>query len=444
MGWYTSLIVLVVAVAAAAVLTPDAMVRASLASRLSSLSSHSSLIVHRASRTRRLDARARGPPPSPLPLFSLLPYTAACVTRFSLTAPLPCIAHVVPDAMVPTIRPRCQAQRCSAVSVALMRSSSNLLPSGPFTHFQLPYGRGAKPNVPFLSPTVFAALRFVHVLCCPVALTLFSSTLCPSSPLPHAAAIPRQAQRPLPLAHGVRSAALRPRAVLLRGSDVPSLFPFSLSSSILPSLPSSLQLPYRAKPNAPFLSPTALAVLRFAHVLCCSVALGASVWVTFFAGVIMFRHLPRHTFGSIQGRLFPAYFRLMALSSALSALALKLTLNPAAAAAAGEAAGSGAGGLQQVQLLLLVAALSAALLNLLLFEPITTKIMRERHSIEKEAGIGQEVGLSRNREVARTNKELAAVNRRFGMWHGMSSLSNLVALCSLGANAWFLAQQLPV
>ncbi|CAI7919655.1 unnamed protein product [Closterium sp. NIES-53] len=70
--------------------------------------------------------------------------------------------------------------------------------------------------------------------------------------------------------------------------------------------------------------------------------------------------------------------------------------------------------------------------------------MRERHRIEKEAGIGQEVGLSRNREVARTNKELAAVNRRFGMWHGMSSLSNLAALCSLGANAWFLAQQLPV
>ncbi|CAI5521938.1 unnamed protein product [Closterium sp. Naga37s-1] len=207
-------------------------------------------------------------------------------------------------------------------------------------------------------------------------------------------------------------------------------------------------LPYRAKPSAPFLSPTAFAALRFVHVLCCSVALGASVWVTFFAGVIMFRHLPRHTFGSIQGRLFPAYFRLMALSSALSALALKLTLNPAAAAAAGEAAGeaagSGAGGLQQVQLLLLLAALSAALLNLLLFEPITTKIMRERHRIEKEAGIGQEVGLSRNREVARTNKELAAVNRRFGMWHGMSSLSNLVALCSLGANAWFLAQQLPV
>ncbi|CAI5489021.1 unnamed protein product, partial [Closterium sp. Naga37s-1] len=200
-------------------------------------------------------------------------------------------------------------------------------------------------------------------------------------------------------------------------------------------------LPYgHASPTgAPFLSPPAGPALRFVHVLCCSVALGASVWVTFFAGVIMFRHLPRHTFGSIQGRLFPAYFRLMALCSALSALALKLTLNPTAAAAA-----AGAGGLQQVQLLLLLAALSAALLNLLLFEPITTKIMRERHRIEKEAGIGQEVGLSRNREVARTNKELAAVNRRFGMWHGMSSLSNLAALCSLGANAWFLAQQLPV
>ncbi|CAI5982528.1 unnamed protein product [Closterium sp. NIES-65] len=266
-------------------------------------------------------------------------------------------------------------------------------------------------------------------------------------PAPHAAAIPRQAQRPLPLSPTAFAA--------LRFDHVPCCSValtcplFSRFPSLLPFFPPPV-LPAAAitapNPTPPSSQPTALAVLRFAHVLCCSVALGASVchlplhtFGSAASRAAVSTHLgslpssppsllfpphptqppaPPATFGSIQGRLFPAYFRLMALSSALSALALKLTLNPAAAAAAGEAAGSGAGGLQQ--------------------------IMRERHSIEKEAGIGQEVGLSRNREVARTNKELAAVNRRFGMWHGMSSLSNLVALCSLGANAWFLAQQLPV
>ncbi|GJP36655.1 hypothetical protein CLOM_g21140 [Closterium sp. NIES-68] len=219
-----------------------------------------------------------------------------------------------------------------------------------------------------------------------------------------------------------------------------SLIVLVVAVAVAAVLTPNSMLPYGAKPtDATPLTPSAGAALRFVHVLCSSVATGASVWVTFFAGVIMFRHLPRHTFGRIQGRLFPAYFRLVALTSALAALALKLRLSWAASGAA-EAAGA----LQHVQLLLLLAALSGALLNLLLLEPITTKIMQERHRIEKEAGIGEEVGLSRNREVARTNKELAAVNRRFGMWHGMSSLSNLVALCSLGAHAWFLSQQLPI
>ncbi|CAI6000607.1 unnamed protein product, partial [Closterium sp. NIES-65] len=256
-------------------------------------------------------------------------YTSLIVLVVAVAA----AAVLTPDAMVPTIRPRCQAQRCSAVSVALMRSSSNLLPSGPFTHFQLPYGRGAKPNVPFLSPTVFAALRFVHVLCCPVALTLFSSTLCPSSPLPHAAAIPRQAQRPLPLAHGVRSAALRP-----------------------PAIPRQTQRPL------PLADSVGSAALRPRAVLLRGS--GASVWVTFFAGVIMFRHLPRHTFGSIQGRLFPAYFRLMALSSALSALALKLTLKPRRCCCRCHA----------------------------LIASFPTQIMQGRHGIEEQGGIKDEAG----------------------------------------------------
>ena len=65
--------------------------------------------------------------------------------------------------------------------------------------------------------------------------------------------------------------------------------------------------------------------------------------------------------------------------------------------------------------------------------------MRERHKVEREAGIGNEIGLSLNRQVAKQNPSLAALNKRFGIWHGLSSLANLLALCSLGAHGWFLA-----
>lgn len=75
---------------------------------------------------------------------------------------------------------------------------------------------------------------------------------------------------------------------------------------------------------------------------------------------------------------------------------------------------------------------------------IVLQVMKERHRIEKEAGIGNEIGLSKNREVAKTNPELAAVNRRFGMWHGMSSLANLVCLIGLAAHLYYLSAMLPL
>jgi len=72
------------------------------------------------------------------------------------------------------------------------------------------------------------------------------------------------------------------------------------------------------------------------------------------------------------------------------------------------------------------------------------QVMRERHRVEKEAGIGGEVGLSRNREVAKTNPQLRALNKTFGVYHGLSSLANLAGLVGLAAHLYYLAARLPV
>lgn len=72
------------------------------------------------------------------------------------------------------------------------------------------------------------------------------------------------------------------------------------------------------------------------------------------------------------------------------------------------------------------------------------QVMRERHRIEKEAGIGGEVGLSKNREVAKTNPELRAINKTFGVYHGLSSLANLVGLVGLAVHLYYLASQVAV
>lgn len=81
-------------------------------------------------------------------------------------------------------------------------------------------------------------------------------------------------------------------------------------------------------------------ILKFLHLGSFSAWLGVQVWVTFFAGkfswsiematdqrlcvftlgITMYRHLPRHTFGFIQGKLFPKYFLLGTILSSVTLL----------------------------------------------------------------------------------------------------------------------------
>ncbi|KAL9662941.1 hypothetical protein QQ045_027776 [Rhodiola kirilowii] len=77
--------------------------------------------------------------------------------------------------------------------------------------------------------------------------------------------------------------------------------------------------------------------------------------------------------------------------------------------------------------------------NIEVTELATSSMMKQRHKIEREQNIGDEVGWSKNREVAKKNPKLAAMNKKFGMIHGLSSLANIMAFGSLAMHSWYFA-----
>jgi len=77
----------------------------------------------------------------------------------------------------------------------------------------------------------------------------------------------------------------------------------------------------------------------------------------------------------------------------------------------------------------LIVILATVLLNLLFFEPATTKVMYKRHAIEKRLGTGHEVGKIKPDDPKKANDpQLKAISKTFGMLHGISTLLNLGAL----------------
>ena len=152
-------------------------------------------------------------------------------------------------------------------------------------------------------------------------------------------------------------------------------------------------------------------VATYIHLLSYGVVLGAQVYTTFFAGITMFRNLPRQMFGKVQSRLFPIYF-------ALSAACFIAMIGTAAAL----------GALGQKQLVTLGVGLVSVLINLFGVEPWTTKIMFERYDLENT---GQGDG-----------ERAKALRKQFGAAHGISSLVNLSTLVCLFEYGWQLAGKL--
>lgn len=151
--------------------------------------------------------------------------------------------------------------------------------------------------------------------------------------------------------------------------------------------------------------------LVLVHLLAFAAWFGCSVWVTLVAGIVMFKSLPRHTFGRLQAKLFPAYFWFSAVTVSIAAMTAHLL-----------------GWDNGTRTLMLI--LGAVLWNLLYLEPKTTAVMFKRQTVERRLGTGHEVGALASRDDPKIggDAEWKELSRSFGVLHGLSTVSNLAAL----------------
>ena len=151
------------------------------------------------------------------------------------------------------------------------------------------------------------------------------------------------------------------------------------------------------------------------HMLSFGTWFGMVAYTTFVAGITMFKNLPRQVFGRLQAKLFPKYFAISSLALVLQLVSLK-SLSALRSATAHNSAKS------------LGIALIMTLINQFYLEPQSTANMLERYDLEEA-----------NEAESDRYKELKA---SFGKFHGMSSLTNLIALFAGVVHAVYLASAL--
>lgn len=191
--------------------------------------------------------------------------------------------------------------------------------------------------------------------------------------------------------------------------------------------------------NSPFhlLSAQSMAAL---HLFSFATWFGTMVYTTFILGITMFKNLPRKTFGNLQAKLFPMYFALSSIAIILQVSASVyyffnlyilrfsrtmasyhlqiVTLKGLTASAAVNIIAKSTKSL--------IVALVMTLLNQFIIEPMTTNNMLRRYELE-------------DTENGKNTDEYKALKANFGKFHGISSLTNLVALCAAAAHGFYLS-----
>jgi hypothetical protein len=166
--------------------------------------------------------------------------------------------------------------------------------------------------------------------------------------------------------------------------------------------------------------------LAAAHLLCVSLWLGATAWVTFGQGDVLYSLMPRHAFARLRAALRPRF-----LGASVTAGALALAAYTAAYAAAGAAPDASR---------LLCYALAAAAANLLWAEPAGTRLGTFRDKFEADAGIGAEVGVAP--DDAKMTPTLRRLAVRIGRLRAASAALTLVTLAALGGHVALVAARL--
>lgn len=152
------------------------------------------------------------------------------------------------------------------------------------------------------------------------------------------------------------------------------------------------------------------------HLLSYGTLLGSTLFQSFIGGIIAFRVLPRPQFSTLQKNTFPAYFLLQTVTPILMALTYprgwrSLLLDT-----------------DRLGFSLIGTMLISGVINMAWVGPQTTEIMKQRKHQETRDG-------KKSYDAGPHSEEMQRLNKKFGMLHGVSSLTNLVgflAMCWYG------------
>lgn len=140
-------------------------------------------------------------------------------------------------------------------------------------------------------------------------------------------------------------------------------------------------------------------------ILVYSVTFGGGFFYSFYASPIAFNELERAQFGKLQNKVFPTYFLGQTVAPIVIGFTSAIKLCPFTKGA--------------LALLSLCGAL-----NYFWLLPVCKAIKEERITLEKEG------------------KDTTEVTKRFGKYHGISTIVNILSIASLGAYGYSLGCKL--
>ncbi|CAH1153446.1 unnamed protein product [Phaedon cochleariae] len=157
---------------------------------------------------------------------------------------------------------------------------------------------------------------------------------------------------------------------------------------------------------------------------------GAQIWMTFVSGLALYFTLSRHTFGTIQQVLFPKYFLMNAVLSLITLVIYLRTNNHK---------------FNETETIIQTTAMSLCfmveLIVRLYLSPPLLSLIGEKHLIEKEAGIGMEIGKI-NLGSLKNCPFYMKIHKKFRKIHMTIAMLNLIAMACTVLQLYYLSHKL--
>lgn len=169
---------------------------------------------------------------------------------------------------------------------------------------------------------------------------------------------------------------------------------------------------------------------RLVYIATVSAVFGAEFWMTFVSGLALFFSVPRHVFAQVQVVLFPLYFLLKAVLLLLALFAYTQhrpthTWNTS----------------QFVQGTLLAVGFLVNLAIRLYLSPPLISLITIKMAIEREEGLGKEVGTSAPGRLQHCPHYMR-MHRAFRKIHAMIAVGNIISMATTSLHLYNLAIEL--